>query len=199
MAWEESVAGVAEWLDGFGLIGLGILTFTEAIIQPIPPDVLTLPMYLAADSTFRIFLIWLVATVTSISGACIGYFIGKKAGRGILDKISKGDAVEKIEVLVERYGVFGIFIAAISPIPYKVFAWVAGMGEMDLRLFVGASIIGRGLRFGIQAVAIGLYGESILRWLSPLNFLLLGLFGALLLIPANRWWQSLAHDVSNIE
>jgi membrane protein YqaA with SNARE-associated domain len=199
MAWEESVTEVAAWLDGFGLIGLGILTFTEAIIQPIPPDILTLPMYLAADSAFRIFLIWLVATVTSVSGACIGYYIGKKAGRGILDKVSKGGAVEKIEVLVDRYGVFGIFIAAISPIPYKVFAWVAGMGEMDLRLFVTASVIGRGLRFGIQAVAIGLYGESILRWLTPLNFLLLGVFGALLLIPANRWWQNLSHSVSDAE
>ncbi len=195
MGWAESAAMAVDWLDGFGLAGLALLTFTEAVIQPIPPDLLTIPMYLSAESSLAILLIWLVATFSSVAGALLGYLIAAKAGRAIIDRLANPGAVQKIEVLVERYGIFGIFIAAVSPIPYKVFAWVAGMGEMDLRFFIGASIVGRGLRFGVQAVAIGLYGEAILAWLTPLNFLLLGIAGVLLLIPVHRWWDGLSPGV----
>ena len=183
-------------MDGFGLLGLALLTFTEAIIQPIPPDILTLPMFLSAAGPDDVLMIWLVATSTSVAGALVGYLIGSRAGRWALDRHAPEAAVRRIDALVERYGLFGVFIAAVSPIPYKVFAWVAGMGEMDLRAFIGASILGRGLRFGIQAVAIGLYGNAVIASLTPLNFLLVSIVGAALLIPLHRWWVGLDPDSS---
>ena len=44
--------------------------------------------------------------------------------------------------------------------PYKVFGWVAGMGEMDKRSFIVAGLFGRGLRFGLEALLIGIYGKA---------------------------------------
>ena len=52
----------------------------------------------------------------------------------------------KLEYLTANYGTLGIFIAAFSPIPYKVFGWMAGMGDMAKRPFIVAGLAGRGLR-----------------------------------------------------
>jgi undecaprenyl-diphosphatase len=88
-----------------------------------------------------------------------------------------------------------VFIAALSPIPYKVLAWVAGMGDMDQRRFIYAGLIGRGLRFGIEAVAIGIWGSELLSALeNPWIWLGGTVLGILVLIPAKRWWDGLLDE-----
>ena len=72
-AWEQAVIDAA---DAAGLLGLALLTFTEAIIHPIPPDLLILPMAAAADGSSRLISIWIVATLTSVAGAIVGSWLG---------------------------------------------------------------------------------------------------------------------------
>ena len=60
-----------DWADGFGLVGLAIVSATEAAFQPIPPDVLVIPMVVEADSLFSISMIVLVATLSSVLGAFV--------------------------------------------------------------------------------------------------------------------------------
>jgi membrane protein DedA with SNARE-associated domain len=95
---------------------------------------------------------------------------------------------------MERYGAAGIFIAAVSPIPYKALAWIAGAGRMDLRVFVAAGIFGRSLRFGIPGLLLGAYGESMVESLNWLNFSLVSFAGLFVVIPAARWWNSLLEE-----
>ena len=93
----------------------------------------------------------------------------------------------------------GIFIAAVSPIPYKVFGWVAGMGEMDKRSFIVAGLFGRGLRFGLEALLIGIYGK---RALDAMNtFLDNEILIAVVMIAfiavvyaARQWWSNLGES-----
>tara|TARA_B100000003_G_scaffold202516_1_gene211888 strand:- start:613 stop:885 length:273 start_codon:yes stop_codon:yes gene_type:complete len=88
-----------------------------------------------------------------------------------------------------------MFIAAISPIPYKVLAWVAGMGEMDRRQFIIAGLWGRGLRFGAQAIAIGLWGDELLHALqNPIIWVAFTVVAVLVFIPAIRWWDGLLDE-----
>ena len=102
----------------------------------------------------------------------------------------------KLEHLTAAYGTLGIFIAAVSPIPYKVLGWMAGMGHMAKKPFIVAGFLGRSLRFGLEAVLIGLYGERALdaiMWVLDNEILLavvmiVGLSGAWL---AWRWWSAL--------
>ena len=197
MSWKDTIV---DWFDGFGWLSLAAMSFTEAIIQPVPPDLLFLPMLVNAqgDTTLVIWL-WAVITITSVLGSLVGYYIGKKWGRSLFNRFKAEKHLEKIEALTARYGTIGIFIAAFSPIPYKVFGWAAGMGEMKLKPFIIAGLIGRGLRFGLEAILIGIYGDKALEalwWLLDREMLIavLLIITAGLLWVALRWWNDLAVD-----
>ena len=185
---------VVQFLDGFGLIGLSILLFTEAIINPIPPETLFWPMLIADGTFYGSLVLTIVATSSSVLGAIFGYWIGVRGGRPLIERFASQNTVRRLEVLTERYGAGGIFIAAVSPIPYKVFGWLAGMGKMDLRLFIGAGILGRGVRFGVPAMAIGAYGEEILSALNIWTFSAIAIIGAIVVIPLFRWWEGLLDE-----
>ncbi|MEE3083316.1 MAG: VTT domain-containing protein [Candidatus Thermoplasmatota archaeon] len=160
MAWSEAV------LDAFDSLGpgsLAALSFTEAIIQPVPPDLLYMPMVFAdKSSTSMVLWLWAVVTISSVAGSLVGHWIGQRWGRSLLDKYANPKHITMLDNLTEKYGTLGIFIAAFSPIPYKVFGWIAGMGEMDRKTFAIAGLLGRGLRFGLEAIAIVLWGDAAL-------------------------------------
>ena len=152
-----------DFFDVFGPASLAVLSFTESIIQPVPPDLLYLPMlYDAMGDIPLVMWLFLVVTLSSVAGSYIGYLIGQKWGRDVLDRFAKPKHVAKLEALTIKYGNLGIFIAAFSPIPYKVFGWVAGMGEMNKKAFLIAGLLGRSLRFGLEAILVGVYGQKAL-------------------------------------
>ena len=192
----SSIDSFVNWADSLGLPGLAILSFTESFIQPIPPEVLTLPMFIANQGNpVMIFLIWSVVTLTSVGGAMVGWWFGKKLGRPLADRFIKPSHIYRLDELIVRYGDAGIFIAAISPIPYKVLAWVAGMGEMDYRRFIIAGLWGRGMRFGIQAIAIGLWGDRLYDALTnPVVWVILSIVLIAISVPAKKWWDGLLDE-----
>tara|TARA_B100001996_G_scaffold89915_1_gene66719 strand:+ start:9863 stop:10465 length:603 start_codon:yes stop_codon:yes gene_type:complete len=181
---------ILDFFESFGPLALALLSFTEAIIQPIPPDVLFLPMaYDARDNEGLLIWLWLVVTLSSVLGAIIGHALGKKYGTKLIDKFGKPHHRQQLEKLFERYGTLGIFIAAVSPLPYKVFGWIAGASDMKLRPFILAGIVGRGLRFGLEALFILMYGESAMRaveWILDRE-LLMGII-LILTLGAIVWW-----------
>ena len=186
---------IIEWAEGFGLLGLAVVSASEAALQPAPPDLLVIPMVLGADSSLDILTIVLVATVSSVIGAVAGYGIGAYAGRPILERFASDATVARLDTLIDRYGSAGIFLAAVSPIPYKALAWAAGAGRMDLRLFVAAGLFGRGIRFGMEGLLLGLWGEDFLGLLeNPLVWLVGGIVGLALFVPMIGWWSDLAGE-----
>ena len=186
-----------DWADGFGLIGLALVSATEAAFQPIPPDVLVIPMVIEADSILGISLIVIVATLSSVLGAFFGYGIGYYGGIPLLERFVSDSNINRLNFLIEKYGSAGVFIAAISPIPYKALAWIAGAGRMDLRLFALAGIFGRGIRFGSVGFLLGVYGESVQSSLNWFNFTLISIFCIIFFIPLMRWWNSIETEVKH--
>ena len=180
-----------DWADGFGLIGLALVSASEAAFQPIPPDVLVIPMVIEANSILGILLIVLVATLSSVFGAFLGYGIGFYGGIPILERFVSQKNINRLNFLIDKYGSVGVFIAAISPIPYKALAWIAGAGRMDLRLFALAGIFGRGIRFGSVGLLLGVYGESVQSSLNWFNFTLISILCIIIFIPLLRWWNSM--------
>lgn len=190
---EDITDSIIEWADGFGLLGLAVVSATEAAFQPAPPDLLVLPMVLGADSSMEILVIVLVATLSSVLGAIGGYGIGAYAGRPLLERFASESTVSRLENLTIRYGSAGIFVAAVSPIPYKALAWAAGAGRMDLSLFIIAGLFGRGLRFGLAGLILGIWGDEFLSLMqNPMAWLIGSAIGLALFIPLAKWWSNLA-------
>ncbi|MGB1365098.1 MAG: YqaA family protein [Candidatus Poseidoniaceae archaeon] len=181
---------ILDFFNQFGPFALALLSFTEAIIQPIPPDVMFLPMaYDERGSPSVLLWLWFIVTSASVLGAVVGHAIGRRYGTKLLDRFGKPHHRERLEALFERYGTWGMFIAAISPLPYKVFGWIAGASDMKLQPFIFAGVIGRGLRFGLEAALIYFYGDKAMdaaQWLLDheifMAIVLLAGFGAFF------WW-----------
>tara|TARA_B100001564_G_scaffold89074_1_gene72408 strand:+ start:86 stop:577 length:492 start_codon:yes stop_codon:yes gene_type:complete len=156
-------------------------------------------LYDAMDNKPLVLWYFLVVTLTSVTGSYVGYLIGQRWGRQLLDKFAKQKHVDKLEALTIKYGTAGIFIAAFSPIPYKVFGWVAGMGEMDKRAFLIAGLFGRGLRFGLEALLIGIYGKAALDSINTFldNEILIAVVMIVTITIAYfawQWWSKLGED-----
>ena len=182
-----------EWGDSWGLIGLAVVSASEAMFQPAPPDLLVIPMVLNSNGSItEIFAIVLTATIFSVFGSLGGYAIGVYAGRPFLEKFAKPNTISRIDNLFLKYGSMGVFIAAISPIPYKAFAWAAGSGKMNIRLFIFAGLLGRGIRFGLEGIVLGFYGEEFSDLMyNPFFWLFGGILATALFFPLNTWWNSL--------
>ena len=193
---EQITDTVVSWGSGFGLVGLAVVSATEAALQPVPPDLLVIPMSLDANSEFELLVIFLVATLFSVIGSLGGYGIGLYAGRPAIEKIAKPSLSRKLDELIARYGVAGVFIAAVSPIPYKLLAWVAGAGRMEMRTFISAGIFGRSIRFGMEVLIVGYWGEEFVQMLKePLFWIVVGVFSIVIFVPLNNWWNSLDKPV----
>jgi len=189
---DQITSSVIDWGSNFGLVGLALVSFTESIIQPVPPDLLVIPMSLEAASNLELLAIFLVATISSVLGSLVGYAIGLYAGRPIISRFARPSISRRLDEILVRYGDKGVFVAAISPIPYKLLAWTAGAGSMDLKPFVLAGIFGRGIRFGLQALLIGVWGDEFMEHLdNPLFWILVCVFSFAAFIPLNKWWKGL--------
>jgi len=142
---------------------LGGLSFAESSFFPIPPDVMLAPMSMAKPS--RAWSYAALTTVTSVLGGLLGYAIGHFAFELVEPLVREGGRYAEpfavAEAWFREWGVWAIFIAGFSPIPYKIFTISAGVLHMALLPFVIASTVGRGARFFLVAALMAWGGERM--------------------------------------
>jgi membrane protein YqaA with SNARE-associated domain len=141
---------------------LAALSFAESSFFPIPPDVMLAPMTLARPT--RGWRLAALTTVSSVLGGLAGYLIGWIAIDAIaplLDTLGYADAYERAREWFDAWGIWAIFAAGFTPIPYKVFTIAAGALQMFLPGFIVGSTIGRGARFFLVAGLIILGGPRM--------------------------------------
>jgi membrane protein YqaA with SNARE-associated domain len=141
---------------------LGVLSFAESSFFPIPVDVMLAPMCLSDRR--KAWRYASIATVFSVIGGVAGYAIGMVGFEMIEPWLADSyywSAYETSREWFDRYGVWVIFVAGFSPIPYKVFTIAAGVAMLNLPVFVIASVIGRGARFFLVAGLIVWGGDRL--------------------------------------
>jgi len=147
---------------------LAALSFTEASFFPIPPDVMLAPMVLAQRD--RAWYFASLTTVASILGGLLGYFIGwllfEQIGDPIIELYNAEQQFETVKDWFDRYGVWVVFLAGFSPIPYKLFTVTSGLLAMTLAPFILASAVGRGARFFLVAGLIHWGGEPFASFIE---------------------------------
>lgn len=152
-------------LHQWGMLGLIIAAFTESFCSPILPDVLLIPMALAKPE-FAIYY-GVVATVVSVLGGFVGYWIGAKWGMPVVHKVMPDKYAHKIQEFADSENVsWTIFLAALSPIPYKCVCIPAGAFRVKMSVFIIASILGRAKRFFLEAVLIYYFGQAAIDFLN---------------------------------
>lgn len=132
---------------------LGLLSFAESVIFPIPPDVMLAPM--AMTQPKKAWRLAFLTTVTSVAGGILGYFLGYWAYESLVLPAVEALGYENKLITVQSWfsdwGVWIVFIAGFSPIPYKLFTVTAGVMQIAFFPFVIASVISRGMRFYLVA------------------------------------------------
>lgn len=142
---------------------LAAISFIESSIFPIPPDVMLIPLVLAAPT--RWFSIAVICTVSSVLGGYLGYAIGyffmESVGTAILAAFHLAEKYDSFKLLADQYGVWVIIVKGATPIPYKLVTIAAGGLKFDLAQFTFASIIARGMRFFLIAALLWKFGPPI--------------------------------------
>lgn len=162
---------------------LAFISFIEASVFPIPPDVLMIPMILARPS--RAWLIAGIALVASVAGGLFGYLIGAQfydqIGRPILETMGKADAMAEFNTRFNDFGFWPVLIAGVTPFPFKVITIMSGWTGLPLMTFIVTSILARGLRFFIVAALLWKYGAPIRDFIERRLGLMFSLFVIILL------------------
>ena len=146
---------------------LGFISFIESFIFPIPPDVLIIPMTIARKHEW--IRIALIATIGSVLGACLGYFIGyvffNEIGLKIFEIYGVDDASFLKDKVSSEGGVIAwitlLAIAGFSPVPFKLLTITSGFINFNILYFVIISLLTRGTRFFLIAFLVGNFGPTM--------------------------------------
>jgi len=160
---------------------LAVLSFAESVFFPIPPDVLLAPMVLAQPKKA-----WYLAgltTIASVIGGVVGYYLGylmfEPWIQPVITELGYQDKFDNAISWFKEWGVWVVFLAGFSPIPYKLFTVSAGFLQMAFLPFLLASAIGRGMRFFLVAGIIHFGGEKmeqkLRQWVDTIGWLVVAL------------------------
>lgn len=179
MGWLKQLYNwILSWAQSKnGAIALFVLTFSESVFFPIPPDVLLIALALGASG--KAFRYALICTTGSVLGGIVGYYIGHfawlKPNREFTEFALfffnnipgfSVDLFNKIKSLFIEWDFWIVFTAGFTPIPYKVFTISSGVFDINILMFFISSLISRGARFFLVAWLIWKFGPSIRNFID---------------------------------
>ena len=132
---------------------LSIVSFIESSFFPIPPDVMIVPMVMVKKENYL--KIFLNATIFSVLGGLLGYFIGLMSvdlAMSVVEFYGYENKVNNLKISLSKgsgmYVWLGtLFLAGFTPLPYKVFTITSGLIGFNVLIFILISLVARGLRF----------------------------------------------------
>ena len=164
-------------------LALFFIAAIESSVFPIPPDILLIPMIIAAPTkAWRYALICLVGSVLGgMVGYGIGYFLFEALGQPVLQLYGYAAKFDQFRDYYNEWGAWAVFIAGVTPFPYKVITILSGVTALDPVVFTVASIFARGLRFFVIAALIWKFGPAIRDFIERRLGLLFTIFVVVLI------------------
>lgn len=162
--WKQRIVAFA---GGLGAPGLFLISFLDSSVLTFPVINDLLLIELAIQHPARMPLYALVASLGSVLGCVLLFFIAKKGGEAFFRK-KAGERGQAIREWVVKNGFAGILLAALlpPPTPFKIFVFAAGVFEVRLVSFTSAIALARLVRyFGIGYLAVR-YGTEALPYLA---------------------------------
>lgn len=196
--------------DAVGYVGVAVAVALETIVAPIPSEVI-LPMagwkisQSATDPSVvepLTGLAWnyplaiLLATLGSLVGAVVGYYIGAWGGRPILDRYGKyvgigAEDLDRADRWFDRWGSWAVFFGRMVPLVRTFVSYPAGISRMPMGRFLVFSALGS-LPWNAALIFAGfIVGENypqIEAGLKPYEYLIYVVVIAVVAYFAVRWW-----------
>ncbi len=142
---------------------LGVVSFLESWIFPVPPDAMLVPMVIARPD--RAYLAASVCLAGSIAGGLVGYLIGalmfEQVALPLLTMLGQAGRFDEFAERYNEQGFLVVLMAGFTPFPYKVITILSGSTGLSLPLFLLSSLAGRGVRFFLIAMLLRRYGDGL--------------------------------------
>ena len=167
---------------------LALVSFVESSFFPIPPDVMVIPMVISKKNDF--IKIFLIATIFSVLGGILGYFIGAfffDIGMQVMTFYGYEDRLMSLKNnLINSEGFYAwlsiLFLAGFTPLPYKVFTIASGLIGFNILIFILISLISRGLRFFIVSYLSYKFGSLFTEFMEKNGSKWFTIIGVLIVI-----------------
>lgn len=154
------------FLTPAGLVAMAALDSSLIFFLPLGIDFAVI--ILAARQPGLFWLYALLATVGSVAGAAVTYWIGRKVGEHGLAKLVKPSRLERVQARVGNSAAVSVAALGIIPPPFPFTAFVLTSGACGVRPWTFFSTLAgvRLLRFAIEAGLAARYGRRILSWMQ---------------------------------
>ncbi len=152
---EQELIVATNWIvTRVGFTGLcAALYVADSLVTPFPPDVLLLVI-----AKSRLAEHWPTYVTTlgfvSVAAGCTGFFIGRWLGTQRWARRVFGEFKEDHATFLRRYGFWAIVLGAVTPLPYSVTCWSAGVMGLRFSTVLSASILFRVPRFVLYYLVI---------------------------------------------
>ncbi|MDK1032728.1 MAG: hypothetical protein QGD94_12025 [Planctomycetia bacterium] len=144
---------------------MATLAYTEAIFFPVPADILLIVLCLGKPKrSLRFAAITVIFSILGgLTAMMLGLLIGKENIIAAMQTVNLGAKADLALGLLNEHGFWAVAIAALTPVPYLAFSWLAGFAEISVATFIAASLVFRSIRFFSEGVLIYFLGERAER------------------------------------
>jgi membrane protein YqaA with SNARE-associated domain len=175
------VQGIQALAMTMGAPGIFLVAFLDSSILSLPEiaDILVIYMVTTHRSLFLLYVA--SATIGSLAGCLLLYYIGKKGGAALVHRRFDSASVGRTLDAFRRHGIMAVLVPSIlpPPAPFKPFVLLAGIADISPARFAIAILIGRGARYSVEGLLALWYGERAMAYMRQHG---LGMAAAALMI-----------------
>ena len=158
--FTNGLTSVSQYLIAYGPFGLFGIALLDSALIPLPggPDAVLILLSTARPAWVPIYVV--AATLGSVIGCVIFYYISRRAGRSALKRFSPRQQA-RVKELIDRYDVLSVLVSSIlpPPFPFKLFIATAGVFRFSVVRFALAVAAGRAFRYALVGYLAAYYGE----------------------------------------
>ena len=166
---------------GLGAPGLFLVAFLDSSFLSLPEIADLLVIYMVTRHKGRLFEYVVATTMGSLLGCLVMYYIGKKGTDAVGRGRASGPRMERTLKQLRKHGVMAVLVPSIlpPPMPFKIFILLAGVAGVPAPTFAIALVLGRGLRYGGEALLAMFYGDRVAEFIKA-NFATVSLWTLIL-------------------
>jgi membrane protein YqaA with SNARE-associated domain len=158
--FTNGLTSVSQYLIAYGPFGLFGIALLDSALIPLPggPDAVLILLSTARPAWVPIYVV--AATLGSVIGCVVFYYISRRAGRSALKRFSPRRQA-RVKELIDRYDVLSVLVSSIlpPPFPFKLFIATAGVFRFSVVRFALAVAAGRAFRYALVGYLAAHYGE----------------------------------------